>query len=249
MTQQVIDQTSREAPAESDLTAAVQRVLAESAEPLTLSKIRAALPSAFRRMPLEELAEALQRQVAATVLRQYPKYRSAQDRFWDRPMPVHVAQLIRITLEERPLAWSQLRRKLPSYAVAHAEAVLQELVAQGQVHCHPPAGSRGRERFGMRQPDPKDYLRMELPGLFRRLQQLGFTDSQLREAAMELLQEAEWSQVEQAPSQPETRAEGDSGPSVVPTSAEAGRERPAQPAPVGSAPPRAEPRPASQHEP
>jgi hypothetical protein len=190
---EVIDQQAREAPADTDLVAAIQRVLAASEEPLTLSKIRAALPGNFRRIALEELAETLRRQVAANVLQQYPKYRSQQDRFWDRPMPVHVASLLRTALEEGPLAWPQLRRKLPGYAVAQAEVVLQEQIAQGTLHRHPPAGSRSGERFGVAPPDPRDYLRNELATLFRRQQQaFGFTEPQLREAAMAVLQEEEW---------------------------------------------------------
>src|SRR6516225_12110166 len=111
-------------------------------------------------------------------------------------MPVHVANLLREILEEKPLAWPQLRRKLPDYAVAQAEVVLQEQVAQGRLHRHPPAGSRSGERYGVAPPDAREYLRRELPTLFRRLQQLGFTDPQLREAAMALLQEEEWAEPE-----------------------------------------------------
>jgi hypothetical protein len=193
---QVIEQESRDAPAGTDLTAAVQRVLAASEEPLTLSKIRVALPGSHRRIGLEELADALRRQVAANVLHQFPKYRSAQDRFWDRPMQVHVANLLRSVLEEGPLAWPQLRRKLPDYAVAQAEVVLQEQVAQGRLHRHPPAGSRSGERYGVTPPDAREYMRRELPALVHRLEQLGFTEPQLREAAMAVLQEEEWGQQE-----------------------------------------------------
>jgi hypothetical protein len=196
---EVIEQESREAPAETDLTAAVQRVLANSDEPLTLSKIRAALPGGNRRMELEELGALLRRQLAANVVHQYPKYRSAQDRFWDRPMPVHVANLLRGALEEGPLAWPQLRRKLPDYAVTQAEVVLQEQIAQGRLFRHPPAGSRGGERYGVTTPDAREYLRRDLPALFNRLQQLGFTEAQLREAAMAVLQEEEWGRLESEP--------------------------------------------------
>src|SRR5262245_46920176 len=101
---------------ETDLVAAVRAVLASSAEPLTLSKIRTSLPSQYRGVTLEALADSLQRQVAANVLVQYPKYRSAQDRFWDRPMPVHIAQLLRTAVQEKPLGISEIRRKLPDYA-------------------------------------------------------------------------------------------------------------------------------------
>src|SRR3954470_23513497 len=97
---QVVDQTSTEAPASTDLVAAVHQVLQGSAEPLTLSKIRALLPGRLRTICLEELGEALRRQVAANVLWQYPKYRSQQDRFWDRPMHVHITSLLRLALQE-----------------------------------------------------------------------------------------------------------------------------------------------------
>jgi hypothetical protein len=122
-------------------------------------------------------------------------------------MPVHVANLLRAALEEGPLAWPQLRRKLPDYAVAQAEVVLQEQVAQGRLHRHPPAGSRSGERYGVTPPDAREYLRRELPVLFRRIQQLGFTELRLREAAMAVLQEEEWGQPEppkagQAPETP-----------------------------------------------
>ena len=90
---QATEQESREAQVGTDLTAAVQRVLAASDQPLTLSKIRSALSGNYRRIGLEELADVLRRQVAANVLYQYPKYRSAQDRFWDRPMRVHIGQV------------------------------------------------------------------------------------------------------------------------------------------------------------
>ena len=60
-----IDQAVVAAPVETDLPTLVQRVLATSSEPLTLSKIRSRLPGAFRNMALEELGESLLRQVAA----------------------------------------------------------------------------------------------------------------------------------------------------------------------------------------
>jgi hypothetical protein len=191
---QVAEQNANAPVADTDLVAAVRRVLAASPEPLTLSKIRSALPAGFRSLTLEALAEALQRLVTANVLVQYPKYRSPQDRFWDRPMAVHVAALLRQTLEEGPLPWSELRRKLPAYAAPQAEGVLQEQVAQGLLHRHPKAGSRGGERFGVRPPEAKDYLRPELTTLFRRLGELGFSHGQLRQSALELLHEEEWAE-------------------------------------------------------
>jgi hypothetical protein len=189
---EVLDRTPAPPPAATDLAGEVQRVLAASPEPLTLPKIRARLPAAYRGTDPKELADVLQRQVAANVLYQYPRYRSPHDRFWDRGLAVHVACLIRSALEEKPLPWSELRRKLPAYAHGQAQAVLDEQLAQGMLHRHPRAVSRGAERFGVRPPDPKDFLRQELPVLFTRLAGLGFTTPQLRQAALELLHEEEW---------------------------------------------------------
>src|SRR5262249_19085176 len=124
------------------------------------------------------------------------------------PMPVHVAQLIRDALAEGPLAWSQLRRKLPGYALTHegksvAEMVLKDLVEQGKLYKHPVPGSRGGERYALTPPDPKDPLRQELPVLFQKLEQFyGFSRTQLREAAIELLHEEEWASTAPAPAAP-----------------------------------------------
>jgi hypothetical protein len=188
---QATDPTTLGQTTDTDLVTALQRVLQESPEPMTLSKIRASLPAQFRPGTVEELAEVLGRQAAANVLYQFPKYRSQQDRFWDRPMPVHVVALLEKTLAEGPLPWSDLRRKLPAYALTQAESVLEEQVAQGKLYRHPRTG-RGGERFSVRPPDPKDYLRSELAEVFQRLEQLGFSEAQLRAGALELLHDEEW---------------------------------------------------------
>ncbi len=117
---QLIDQPAEPRPAAVDLVAAVLRVLEASSEPLTVSKIRAKLPAPFRSSSPEELLDCLKRQVAANALHQFPKYRSQHDRFWDRSMAVHIAALLRSTLEEEPLNLAELRRKLPAYAAACA---------------------------------------------------------------------------------------------------------------------------------
>ncbi|MCC6420592.1 MAG: hypothetical protein IT429_20330 [Gemmataceae bacterium] len=189
---QLVETNVTETSSDTDLVAAVRRVLEASPEPLTVSKVRSALPSAFRAVSVEALAEVLGRQVAASVLVQYPKYRSAQDRFWDRPMRVHVTHLLQVALAEQPLAASELRRKLPDYAKTQAEAVLEEEVAQGRLFRHPPANARSGPRFGAMAPDPRTFLRTELNALFGRLARLGFGIPQLREAALEVLHDEEW---------------------------------------------------------
>ena len=137
------DPGTPEAPPVADLATAIQLVLQASPEPLTLSRIRAALPAPHRSLSLEDLAEALRRLVAGNVLVQYPRYRSQQDRFWDRPMEVHVITLIEAVLVDGALPWSELRRKLPAYAQGHAEPVLEEHLRRGTLHRHP-RGPNGR---------------------------------------------------------------------------------------------------------
>src|ERR1700730_5020018 len=102
---EMTDERTTEALPSGDLVTAIQEVLRSSPEPLTVSKIRSALPVPFRQASVDELADVLGRQVAVKVLQSYPRYRSQQERFWDRPMQVHVAGLLAATLEEAPLSW------------------------------------------------------------------------------------------------------------------------------------------------
>jgi hypothetical protein len=215
---EVIDRTPTEAPAEDDLVSAVHRVLQASPEPLTLTKIRSQLPQWFRTVGLEELAESLRRQVAANVLYQFPKYRSPQDRFWDRPLPVHVAALLRGALQDGPLPWSVLRRKLPGYAQSQAEPILKEQLVQGLIFSYPRL-SRNAERYGLNPPDPKEYLRREIAAVFQRLEALGFKSSQLRAGALELLHEEEWAPLAEPPAHPPAGEEAANQPSPLETAA------------------------------
>jgi hypothetical protein len=187
-----VTETPTPPPAETDLVAASRQVLERRDEPLTLSKIRSALPAAMRTVDLNVLEQALERQVAANVLYQYPKYRSPQNRYWDRPMRTHLLALIQVALREEPLGPSQLRRKLPDYAKHQIDALLEEELAQGRLFRHPAQNSRSGERLGLQRPDPKEYLRAELIAVFSRLEQLGFTQAALRAGAQELLHEDEW---------------------------------------------------------
>ncbi|MFL5241472.1 MAG: hypothetical protein ACJ8FY_05135 [Gemmataceae bacterium] len=180
-------------PTTTDLGAAVREVLAASPEPMTVSKIRAALPPALRQVNVEELNNLLRREAAANVLYEYPKYRSQQERYWDRPMPVHIVELLRMNLEERPLPWTELRRKLPAYAQDQAQTVLEEQISQKKFFRHPRhPGKRAGEPIGIRAADPRDYLSAELSGVFNRLEKLGFMHSQVRAAALDILHDEEW---------------------------------------------------------
>ncbi len=186
------DRAIQELLAEDDnLVSALQRLLQASSHPLTPAKIRVMLPAALRSVSEQALVGCLHRQVAAHVFCQYPKYQSSNDRFWDRPMAVHIADLLRAALEAESLPWSVLRRRLPVYAQAQAEAVLKEQIKQGLIFRHPRMG-RGAERFGLQPTEAKEYLRREIAGVFLRLESLGFTPAQLREGALDLFHEEEW---------------------------------------------------------
>lgn len=198
MTTEATSPTLTEVPAEPDLGEAVRRVLHASTEPLTVLRIRGSLPAALRRISPEELTTHLSRQVAANVLWQFPKYRSPQDRFWDRPMAVHLVALVHEALAEKPLTLAELRRKVPVYAQDQLDAVVQDLLAHGKLFRYPKEGRLG-ERLGNQAPDPKTYLRPELTVMFQRLSALGFSMADLRAAALEMLHEEEWASL---PSQP-----------------------------------------------
>jgi hypothetical protein len=208
--------------AESDLVVAVHRLLEASTEPLTLSKIRSHLPTSFRQMSLEALGDILRRRADANVLYQYAPYRSQQQRFWDRPLPVHTAMLIHAALQEGPLTLSQLRRKLPDYARHLTDEVMRDQVEQGKLHRHPPAASRAGELFGLEPPDPRAPLRQELSTMFDRLQkQLGFSRAQLRASALEVLHDEEWAAPVAHPSSAEAAAPParEAAPAEEPTAA------------------------------
>jgi hypothetical protein len=178
---------------DTDLVTAIQAILEASPEPKTLPRIHAALPVRLRSMGMDTLAEVLRRQVAAQVIVQYPKYRSMHDRFWDRPMEVHLAGLVRVALSERALSWSELRRKLPSHTRVMAAQVLEAMLGRGELFRHPPLEGRAGIRYSVHPPDTRLYLRGELTRLFDRLDSLGFTRSEVRATAIEMLHEEEWS--------------------------------------------------------
>ena len=190
---QMLEPTPATAQPVPDLAAAIQRILADSLEPLTIPKIRSRLPAPNRNISEPELSATLQRQAAANVIYQFPRYRSQQDRYWDRGMPVHVSQLLRHALADGPLSWTDLRRKLPAYASGQAESVLKEQVNQGMVFRHPALSKRSGERYGLQAPDPKEYLQQELSIVFYKLERMGFHQPQVRVAALELLHDEEWS--------------------------------------------------------
>jgi hypothetical protein len=185
------DMSVQGAAAAADLVEAIQQVFRVSDQPLTPAKVRAALPASLRSLPAGHVAETLERQAAAQVLFVFPKYRSQHDRYWDRPMRDHVEALLRRILENEPLSRSELRRRLPAYARILADAVLNEMLAQGRMHAHPAAGRSG-PRFGLSAADPRVFMRPELEALFARLQRRGFARAALREAALGILQQEEW---------------------------------------------------------
>jgi hypothetical protein len=200
-------------PSEDDLVTAIHRLLHNSPQPLTLAKIHSLLPAPFRSVNLSDLSEVLNRQVAAHVLCQYPKYRSAHDRFWDRSMAVHLGDLMEGILRQGPLPWSTLRRRLPLYARAQAETVLKEQVMQGRLFRHPRLG-RAAERYGLEPCDTKAYLRRELERVFERLGHLGFNQAQLQADALELLHDEQWGVSSQTA--PSTRLSEETPPEMQP---------------------------------
>jgi hypothetical protein len=183
---------AQEPSSEFDLAGAIVRVLEESPAPLTLPRIRMVLPWPWRTAALETLGEVLQRQLCGNVIYCYPRYRSQHERYWTRPHCRHLEDLLRQALENGPLTWNDIRRRLPEYARMQAEPVLEEMLAQGRMFRHPSISSRTGARFGLTAPDVRLYVRPELDLMFRRLAKQGFTLEQMRLAAMDLLHEEEF---------------------------------------------------------
>jgi hypothetical protein len=185
--------------APADLADAIREVLSASPEPLTLAKIRERLPAPYNDRKLQEVADVLQRQVAANVIVPCPKYRGSQDRYWDRPLREHAKITLRGALSNGALAWSDLRKKFPKYMRHLAESVLNEELAKGTIHRHPPASPRGGFRFALEPADLRPFALIQLEAALARLVERGFSLSDARAAFMHLLQESEWA--EDAPSE------------------------------------------------
>jgi len=177
---------------EIDLVEAIAQVLRASPQPLTAARIRAALQFSKDRVSLDHVTEILHRQAAAGVFVLYPRYRSPRERFWDRPLRFHVEYLIRQALLDGPMFWSAVRGRLPEYAKVLASSVLEEQLAKGALHRHPPMPGKKGQRLGLEPPDPRVYLRPELAKFLARFVRLGFPPANVREGLFDLLREQEW---------------------------------------------------------
>ncbi|MFO0965820.1 MAG: hypothetical protein U0793_09590 [Gemmataceae bacterium] len=170
---------------DADPVEAIVAALRRSPQPMSAARLRGCL--ALRGLTVQGLEPILRRQVAAGVLFLYPKYRGAGDRFWDRPIQVHLGQLVRAALLAGPLTWSELRRRLPDYAKIFGDAALKDEIALGRVFRHPPTGPRQGVRYALCPPAAEPYVRQELSGLFRRLATLGFAEDKVRTALRVIL--------------------------------------------------------------
>jgi hypothetical protein len=187
---------------QTDLVDAVRLVLKHSSEPLTAVKIRERLNGPFRGVSIDELIDVLTRQVAADVLVICPKYRSSQDRYWDRPLREHAKSLLRAALCDGPLTWTDLRKKLPKYLRHLADSVLNEEVAREAIFRHPPASSRMGPRYALQPADLRTYVSRELHELLARFEANGFARQETCEAILDLLREEEWSDLAPAAALP-----------------------------------------------
>jgi hypothetical protein len=123
-----------------------------------------------------------------------PKYRSGQDRYWDRSLREHARMLMRGALKDGPLSWADLRKRCPKYLRHLTESVLNEELARGAIHRHPPISPRAGFRFALQPVDVRSYAARELEGALARLAERGIALSDAREALMQLLHEAEWAE-------------------------------------------------------
>jgi predicted Zn-ribbon and HTH transcriptional regulator len=176
----------------TDLVDAIREVLRQSEEPLTVLRIRERLRGRFRALPMRKLRDVLERQVAANVLVICPKYRSSQDRYWDRPILEHAKVILRGALVDGPMSWADLRKKFPKYLRHLAESVLNEELAKGGIHRHAPTSARRGPRYALQPADVRSCASVELKDVLSRLQERGFARADIREALMQLLQEEEW---------------------------------------------------------
>lgn len=179
-------------PTRMDLVDVIRMVLKASDEPLTINKIRERLPRPYDTIGRVELMELLDRQVAANVLVMCPKYRSAQNRYWDRSLREHAQVLLRESLAAGPMPWSELRKRFPKYLRHLAESVLNEELARGVIYRHPPATPHAGFRYATEPADVRRYVARELEESVARLVGQGLGMAEVREAYLHLLHELEW---------------------------------------------------------
>jgi hypothetical protein len=102
--------------------------------------------------------------------------------------------VLRGALADGPIPWSDLRKRVPKYMRHLAESVLNEELAKGAIHRHPPTSARAGFRYALAAADIRAFAMTELEAALARLVERGFSLSDAREAFMHLLQEAEWSE-------------------------------------------------------
>jgi hypothetical protein len=178
----------------TDLVEAIREVLRQSEEPLTIPKIREQLRRKLGPIGIDELTDVLNRQVAANVLVICPKYRSSQDRYWDRPLWQHAKVVLHQALDAGPMSWTDLRKKFPKYLRHLAESVLNEELARGVIFRHPPGSTRMGPRYALQAADVRSYAFRELSEVLSRMELRGFARGDVREALMQLLHEEEWAE-------------------------------------------------------
>ena len=179
---------------QTDLVDAVREVLRQSVEPLTIPRIRERLPKPLGAIGIEELTDVLHRQLAAHVLVMCPKYRSSQDRYWDRPLREHAKVVLNEALRGGPLSWADLRKKFPKYVRHLADSVLNEELAKETIFRHPPTSARMGPRYALEPANVRSYVNKELHEMLTRLEHCGFGRTESREAIQQLLQEDEWAE-------------------------------------------------------
>lgn len=171
----------REVPS-ADLDALLQKLLAQTPNPLSATRVRRSLPPGYR-IPLDRLQERLSVLARQGVLFEWP---TNPRRYASRPLEVFIRErIIEVLKRHRTLTAAEISKKLPTVAKPLLAKILEELIKERRVWKHPKIGRR--EPYGLAPPNPLDYLRPKLDKLVATFRKLGFSPKGIREAFQEYL--------------------------------------------------------------
>lgn len=174
----------------------ILRVLQNSREPLTIERIRKALPRPYR-IGREAILSIIQQQVQTGASFEWPA-KGSKERYWAQGFEAYVRSGVVEVLKSGPLSLPQLRRKLgktpfgsPKVLVEQTcKMLLHGLLEERILFKYPIAPGMRAVRYGVTPPDPKPYmgkLKKEFEALCSRLKDAGVTPDDVLHAATELL--------------------------------------------------------------
>jgi hypothetical protein len=168
-----------------ELDRLIRRVIEESAEPLSATRIQKALPKGLR-PAADILAVRLKSLVASEAIHAWP-----HSRFGAKPAEEAARQSILEVLAHKPLTRGDLiravGRRLRGVGEKAAAVALRALVSRERVYVLPPAPRGRASRYGLTPASPADYVEPGLSRLVAAIAKKGFSAEAVKAALTQAL--------------------------------------------------------------